>query len=603
MCTSACACASSVCADKNPAAERWFVTTLAGNGTLGDVDGTGGPKGTAEFYTPLSVAVDAAGNVYVADSDNCRVRRVDASGNVTTLAGNGTPGYVDGTGGPTGTAEFTYPVGVAVDAAGSVYVADRQEARIRKVDTSGNVTTLAGNGTQGYADGTGGPTGTAEFDAPTGLAVDAFGDVYVADYGNNRIRVVDASGNVTTLAGNGTQGRANGTGGPAGTAEFDGPAGVALDATGNVYVADSENALIRMVDTGGSVTTLAGTTPGFLDGTAGPTGTAQFDLPTGVAVDASGNVYVADTANNRIRLVVPGGDVTSLVGNGKPGYADGPAQSAELNTPEGVAVDVAGDVYVADSVGDRIREIEYGWSCCSAAGSAAPGGNCGTGCDCSSLICASQGVCCGSPGSGSAGGSCTTDCDCASLICAFQGVCCSGAGGGAADSSCATDCDCSSLICAAQGVCCVGVGSYVAGGSCTTDCACSSLRCASQGICCGDTPGTGQAGDLCNDDCDCAAFICASQGVCCSGPGGGQPGGSCSTDCDCAALICAFQGVCCSGPGGGQPGGGCSTDCDCAQLNCSANGTCCAVPGSGQPGSSCTTDCDCADEDCELGTC
>ena len=148
------------------------------------------PSGTTEFYGPTGVAVDTAGNVYVADSINNRIRKVDPSANVTTLAGNGKPGYADGTGGPTGTAEFNEPVGVVVDAAGNVYVADTYNSRIRKVDPSGNVTTLAGNGAPGYADGTGGPTGTAEFSGPRGVAVDAAGNVYVADAFNNRIRKI-----------------------------------------------------------------------------------------------------------------------------------------------------------------------------------------------------------------------------------------------------------------------------------------------------------------------------------------------------------------------------------------------------------------------------
>ena len=282
------------------------VTTLAGNGTRGYADGTGGPTGTAEFFYPRSMAIDAAGNVYVADYGNDRIRQVDPSGNVTTLAGNGTPGYADGMGGPTGTAEFRGPAGVAVDAAGNVYVADYYNNRINKVDSSGNVTTLAGNGMPGYADGTGGPTGTAEFYSPSNVVVDAAGNVYVADSVNNRIRKVDPSGNVTTLAGNGTQGSADGTGGPTGTAEFNNPWGVAVDAAGNVYVADSGNNRIRKVDPNGNVTMLAGNgTWGFEDGTGGPTGTAEFNGPEGVAVDAAGNVYVADSANNRIRKISP----------------------------------------------------------------------------------------------------------------------------------------------------------------------------------------------------------------------------------------------------------------------------------------------------------
>lgn len=191
--------------------------------------------------------MDGSGNVYVADSNNNRIRLVYSSGNVTALAGNGIGGYADGSGGPDGAAEFSNPTGVAVDTLGDVYVADTGNNRIRRIDASGSVTTLAGDGTKGFADGIGGPNGTAEFDEPSGVAVDTSGNVYVADTENNRIRRIDASGNVTTVAGSGDVGWLIGTGGPGGTAEFSQPHSVVVDASGNVDVADSSNNMIRVI--------------------------------------------------------------------------------------------------------------------------------------------------------------------------------------------------------------------------------------------------------------------------------------------------------------------------------------------------------------------
>ena len=201
------------------------VSTLAGS-TYGYTDGTGT---SAQFNNPIGVAVDGAGNVYVADRYNHRIRKITTSGVVSTLAGSGTSGYADGTG---TSAQFSNPTGVAVDGAGNVYVADQVNHRIRKITTSGVVSTLAGSGTSGYTDGTG---TSAQFNYPTGVAVDGAGNVYVADQGNHRIRKITTSGVVSTLAGSGTSGYTDGTGT---SAKFSYPTGVAVDGAGNVYVAD-----------------------------------------------------------------------------------------------------------------------------------------------------------------------------------------------------------------------------------------------------------------------------------------------------------------------------------------------------------------------------
>ncbi len=308
------------------------VSTLAGSyGYYGDGTGT-----NAQFYGPMGVAVDANGNVYVADTNNNCIRKVTPAGVVTTLAGCwwAGGGYLDDVNGTT--AQFNGPSGVAVDASGNVYVSDAGNNCIRKVTPAGAVTTLAGSAINppGYAEGTG---TAAKFWAPAGVAVDTSGNVYVADYGNARIRKVTATGVVTTLAGTGTNGYKDG---PGAAAQFTYPSGVAVDASGSVYVADSSNNRIRKVWAGGVVTTLAGSDIGYTDGT----GTnAQFNFPRGVAVDASGNVYVSEVGNSDIRKVTAAGVVTTL--------------AQYFYDPCGVAVDTSGNVYVADTDNNLIRLI------------------------------------------------------------------------------------------------------------------------------------------------------------------------------------------------------------------------------------------------------
>ncbi|GHV72835.1 hypothetical protein AGMMS49940_01370 [Spirochaetia bacterium] len=319
------------------------VTTLAGDRPYGYADGTGTE---VRFYNPEGVAVDNAGNVYVADTSNQRIRKISPSGAVTTLAGGVPYGYADGTGTE---ARFYYPKGVAVDNAGNVYVADSYNHRIRKISPSGAVTTLAGGVSYGYADGTG---TEARFYYPEGVAVDNAGNVYVADTSNQRIRKISPSGAVTTLAGGVPYGYADGTGTEA---RFYYPKGVAVDNAGNVYVADSYNHRIRKISPSGAVTTLAGgVSYGYADGTGTE---ARFYYPEGVAVDNAGNVYVADTSNQRIRKISPSGAVTTLAGGVPYGYADGTGTEARFSYPRGVAVDNAGNVYVADTNNHSIRKI------------------------------------------------------------------------------------------------------------------------------------------------------------------------------------------------------------------------------------------------------
>ncbi|MGG1943808.1 NHL repeat-containing protein [Trinickia sp. NRRL B-1857] len=307
------------------------VSTLAGTGTWGAANGQ---AAVATFNDPCGVFVDAAGNAYVADTGNHLIRKIDASGNVTTLAA---------------TTHFDFPNGLTVDASGNVYIADSGDNLIRKMDPNGNVTTLAGSSTGGAANGRG---TAASFNFPTGLAVDASGNVFVADMGNNLIRKIDPSGNVTTLAGSGAQGSANGLGT---TASFKSPRGLALDASGNLYVADSGNNVIRKIDASGNVTTFAGS---GAKGSVNAQGTAaSFSAPSGVSLDTSGNVYVADSGNNLIRKIDAAGNVTTLAGSGAQGMTNGQGASASFYDPEGINVDAAGNVYVADTLNNVIRKI------------------------------------------------------------------------------------------------------------------------------------------------------------------------------------------------------------------------------------------------------
>ncbi len=314
------------------------ISTFAGSGIQGSANGTGI---NASFYQPTGVATDASGNIYVADFRNSLIRKISPAGLVTTLAGSGTQGSANGTG---VYASFYQPTSVAADASGNIYVADDGNHLIREISPAGAVTTLAGSGVQGAANGTG---TAASFSYPQGVAVDASGNVYVADYGNNMVREITAAGIVTTLAGSGTPGSTNGI---STAALFNEPTGVAVDATGNVYVADYGNNLIREISPAGVVTTLAGSgTAGSVNGT----GTAAaFNQPTGVAVDANGNVYVADYGNNLIREISPAGVVTTL-GSG----TGGTGSATAFNGPYGIAVDTAGNVYVAEYGNSTILKI------------------------------------------------------------------------------------------------------------------------------------------------------------------------------------------------------------------------------------------------------
>jgi len=319
-----------------------MVTTFAGNGSAAAVDGT---KAQASFNGPTGLSISSDGFLFVADKQNNIIRIISPQGVVNTIAGNTKIGFSNTKGAVT----FNFPSGVGVDATGNVYVADDDNSAIRRIDPTGAVITFAGNGGQGSGNGLG---TAAQFSGPTGVATDVVGNVYVADNGNNLIRKITPKGQVTTFAGSGSRGNANGQGT---AASFNQPQALTVDAGGNVYVADEGNNMIRKIAPDGTVTTLAG---GGGSGAANGKGSAAtFSSPAGVAVDSDGNVYVGDSGNNLIRKIAPDGTVTTLAGTGAAGSVNRTLMQSSFNSPQGVAVDQYGDVFVADTGNNLIRRV------------------------------------------------------------------------------------------------------------------------------------------------------------------------------------------------------------------------------------------------------
>jgi uncharacterized protein (TIGR03437 family) len=414
-------------------ASNGTISTVAGTGTAG-YSGDGGQAAQAQLNAPMGLAVDSSGNLLIADSQNHRIRKVSANGTISTVAGTGAPGY-SGDGGQASSAALNEPEGVAADTAGNVYIADTVNDRVRVVASNGNISTVAGNGLSavygsiwdetGVSTTTGdnGPATSAAVVLPTDVAVDRSGNFYIADYGNARIRVVtkgiintlagrsdgipitdgqeaistrlsgptglaaDAAGNVyfaegsiatgsglgngdyrlwkitpagilNLVAGNGLESYA-GDGGPAVLAQLNGPASIAIDPAGNLYLADSENHRIRRISATGAISTIAGNgTPGF-SGDSGQASNAALNGPLGVAVDAFGNVYIADTNNNRIRKVSSNGVISTIAGNGNASFYgdETPALQASIHAPQGLTVAPDGTVYIADTLNQRVRRI------------------------------------------------------------------------------------------------------------------------------------------------------------------------------------------------------------------------------------------------------
>lgn len=333
------------------------ITTVAGNGIRG-FSGDGGPAVSASFIDPIGLALDGAGNLYITDTSSYRIRRVSASGTVTTVAGNGSQNPL-GDNGPATSAGLVYPWGVTVDAAGNLYIAETIAKRIRKVSTSGIITTIAGTGTPGFS-GDGGPATQAQLSDAQGIAVDQAGNLYVADTGNYRVRKISTAGTIATVAGNGLY-RYSGDGGPSVSATLNGSTGIAVDPTNNLYIVTTASHVVRRVGPGGIISTVAGNGIGSFSGDGGPATSASLACPQGVTGDTSGNLYIADSCNHRIRRVNVAGTITTVVGNGSYGLRGdgGPATSASLAYPSTVAVDAAGNLYIADTYNQAVRKVSF----------------------------------------------------------------------------------------------------------------------------------------------------------------------------------------------------------------------------------------------------
>ena len=413
-------CASLVAADQ-PAAQIYTIQSVAGSNSVGD----GGPALAALFSQTEGIAVDGHGNIYVADAGANRVRKIAADGTISTVAGTGVPGFA-GDGGQANAATLNQPYGLALDGAGDLFIADLGNARIRKMTTDGNIQTVAGGGSIAQSKALGGPAVDAQFSAPRNVAVDPDGTLYISDFGANIVYRVSPAGNLTVLAGTGTAGY-SGDASSANLAQLNSPAGIASDGNGSIYIADSGNNCIREVyrnvistvfsttaptgvavssgslyiaasnylgtintpfagvasaldvttdaagdvyaTTGqfvievsnvGAVSTIAGSGLSiYFGGDGGPALSARLHTPSGIALDSQGNKYIADTANHRIRQIAPGGMISTIAGTGTAG-ADGdagPALAATLNSPESVAMDSTNNLYIADTGNNKIRKI------------------------------------------------------------------------------------------------------------------------------------------------------------------------------------------------------------------------------------------------------
>ena len=341
----------------------WRIDTFAGLPDIRD----NGPAIDARLDAPSSVVLDGAGNLYITDTGNHRIRKVDSSGVITTIAGTGDRRF-GGDGRAAVQAQLSSPYGVAVEGAGNLYITDLGNHRVRKVDSSGVITTIAGTGERGFS-GDGGPAIQAQLWSPTGVVLDGTGNLFIADRANHRIRKVDFSGVITTVAGTGERGF-SGDGGPAVQAQLTSPSGVAVDGASNLYIADRGNYRIRKVDSSGTITTFAGTGDRRFGGDGGLAVEASLWSPYDVATDGAGNLYIAATSHNRIRKVNSSGVISTVAGSGRRGYGGdgGPATAAPLSSPYSVAVDSGGNLYIADNLNHRIRKVDSSGTITTVAG-------------------------------------------------------------------------------------------------------------------------------------------------------------------------------------------------------------------------------------------
>jgi trimeric autotransporter adhesin len=333
-----------------------IITTVAGGDSVGL--GDNGPATACELVHPTGVVFDASGNYYITDRAQNRIRKVSTSGIITTIAGTGM-GLFSGDNGPATAAEINSPYGIAIDAIGNIYFADDGNERVRKIDTFGTITTIAGCGVQGY-NGDNIPATDAQFYFLGGVAVDSAGNVYVDDYYNNRVRKISTSGTITTIAGTGIPGY-NGESIIATNAEVYFPEGLCIDKQGNLYVAEINNNRVRKISNSGIITTIAGNGIAGYSGDNGPATACELNAPAGVFVDSkTGNIFIGDTRNSAVRKVSPSGVITTIAGNGVNHFSGdgGPAVLAELYYPIGIASDKDADIYFADQGNDRIRRIQ-----------------------------------------------------------------------------------------------------------------------------------------------------------------------------------------------------------------------------------------------------
>jgi uncharacterized protein (TIGR03437 family) len=337
--------------------QGFTIRTVAGDGVQGFA-GDNGLALNAEIFAIAGLAVDGSGNVYIADTGNCRIRKVAVNGNITTVAGTAVPGY-SGDNGPAINASLSFPRGVTVDAGGNMYIADSGNNVVRKVDNNGIITTIAGNSTAGYA-GDGGPAINAALQNVSGIAFDAAGNMYLADRDNARVRKIALDGTISTFAGTGVAGF-SGDGGPAVNAQLYSPNALAFDLAGNLYVADSSNNAVRKISPAGIITTIVGmgpSSPAF-SGDGGLAINALANDPQGVTVDNAGNVYFTDEDNERIRMISPAGIITTIAGDGTKNFTGdgGPSANSEVDLPEGITLGPGGALYFVDSGNKRVRVL------------------------------------------------------------------------------------------------------------------------------------------------------------------------------------------------------------------------------------------------------
>jgi len=355
--------------------EKFLITsggiiTIAGTTARG-YSGDGGPAINAQLATPEGVEVDSSDNIYIVDTGNHCIRRINTLGIITTIAGTGTGGFT-GDNGPATSANINMPREIALDSSGNIYIADSANNRVRKLTLQTNgtyiISTIAGTGTAGST-GDNGPARTATFDYPSGVAVDSSGNIYISDSNNNRIRKVDTTGKITTVAGSNNIGYFTGNNGLATSASLNSPRGLAVDSSGNIYIAEAVNNSIRKLtlQTNGTyiISIVAGTGTAGFSGDDGPATSATLYFPTGIAIDSSLNIYISDNNNNCIRKVDSAGIITTVAGSnflstytGIP--SDNNTNPTDINLrirPRGVAVDSSGNIYIADTVNNRIRKI------------------------------------------------------------------------------------------------------------------------------------------------------------------------------------------------------------------------------------------------------